>query len=80
MSTTIPIKSFRANLANIADQVEQRKSFTVIRRSKPSFRVVQISDEVPEEEWETVIDFTKKGKEKGAKIQDALKVLKRINK
>jgi len=79
MSKTIPIKDFRAQLATIADQVEKGSSFTVYRRSRPSFHVIRADDEADTMEWETVIDFTKKGKKKGVKLQDALKTLKCLN-
>ena len=32
------------------------------------------------EDWETVVDFTDKGKKEGEKIKDVLRILRRINK
>ena len=48
----------RENLSRYTDQVERGKSFTVVRRSKPLFRMVPI-DEDDDGQWERVIDFTK---------------------
>lgn len=78
MNKQIPIKKFRTNLATVAKDVENGAIYTVIRRSEPSFKVVPISFET-EGEWETIIDFTEKGKTKGVKIKDALKALKDLN-
>lgn len=78
MSKQISIKNLRSNLANIADEVEGGESFVVIRRSEPSFKIVPVSAEL-DEGWETVIDFTKGGKEKGVKIQEALQALRELN-
>ena len=76
----ISIKELRENLAEIADRVEKGESYRVIRRSKPSFYIVKIDTEAPEEGWETVVDFTDSGKEAGAPLGDVLKTLKKLKK
>lgn len=78
MSKDISIKELRANLSNIADCVEKGESYRVIRRSKPSFYIVKIDAEVPEEGWETVVDFTDDGKTDGMPAKDVLKLLRKI--
>lgn len=78
MDKTISIKDLRNNIAAIASKAEEGQSFTVIRRSKKSFRIVPCNLEEAEE-WETIADFTEKGKKKGEKIEDILKALKKLN-
>jgi antitoxin (DNA-binding transcriptional repressor) of toxin-antitoxin stability system len=50
MQTVIAMKDLRERLASIADMVEQGFSFTVIRRSKPSFIISPIQKKHKEEE------------------------------
>lgn len=78
MPKDISIKELRGNLASIADNVEKGESYRVIRRSKPSFYIVKIDTEVPEEGWETVVDFTDNGKNAGVHINDVMKIIKKI--
>lgn len=78
MSKDISIKELRQHLAQVADRVEKGESFRVIRRSKPSFIIMKVDAEVPEEGWETVVDFTDGGKTKGVPIQRVLKELKKL--
>ena len=80
MSKDISIKEFRAHLADIADRVEKGEAFRVIRRSKPAFYVVKMTEDSPEEEWETIIDFTEGGKTKGAPIKKVLRAFKELKK
>lgn len=56
MKQIIGLKELRENVDSYAKKVERGASFIVVRRSKPLFK---ISPPVEEEEWETVIDFTK---------------------
>lgn len=79
MSHDISIKEFREKLAEIADRVEEGETFRVIRRSKPAFVVMKITDDDDGAPWETVIDFTENGTSEGVPIKEALKVLKKIN-
>ena len=78
MPKDISIKELRANLADIADRVEKGESYRVIRRSKPSFYIMKIDAEVPEEGWETVVDFTDDGKTVGVPIENVMKMMKKI--
>jgi len=75
--TTIAIKDFRNNLSSFADKAEKGESFIVFRRSKPAFKVVPVEIET-DEKWETVIDFTQKGKKSGEKIEDVISVLENM--
>ncbi|MFH0770925.1 MAG: hypothetical protein V1926_06160 [Candidatus Peregrinibacteria bacterium] len=78
MPKDISIKELRANLSLIADHVERGESYRVIRRSKPSFYIVKIDAEVPEEGWETVVDFTDGGKTEGVPIEKVLKEMRKL--
>ena len=81
MAKIISIRDFRAQISDIADQVEEGESFIVLRRSKQSFKITPIGiDDQQEGEWETVIDFTKGGKTKGEKVETVLKALSKMNK
>ncbi len=78
MPKDISIKELRENLSSIADRVEKGESYRVIRRSKPSFFIMSIESEIPEEGWETVVDFTDGGKTKGVRIEEVMKEMKKI--
>ena len=80
MPKDISIKELRQNLSSIADRVERGESYRVIRRSKPSFCIMKIDAEPPEEKWETVVDFTDGGKTEGMPIEDVMKIIRKIRK
>lgn len=52
----VGLKELRENAEKYITRVRKGESFTVFRKSKPVFR---ISPPEHEDEWETVIDFTK---------------------
>ena len=78
MPKDISIKELRTNLSDYADRAERGETFRVIRHSKPSFIIMKIDVEAPEEGWETVVDFTDGGKTEGMPIEDVVKVIKKI--
>lgn len=78
MPKDISIKDLRQNLSDIADQVEHGETFRVIRRSKPSFFLMNIDIDTAEDGWETVVDFTDGGKRRGMPAKDVLKIIKKI--
>lgn len=80
MPKDISIKELRDNLADVADKVEKGESYRVIRRSKPSFIIISIDAEIPEEGWETVVDFTDGGKTNGMSGEEVLKIIQKIRK
>ena len=67
----VGLKELRENVENYITEVGKGKSFTVMRRSKPIFK---ISPPETEDAWEPVIDFTKIQKG-GVRIHDILKRL-----
>lgn len=58
MNNIVGVKELRENLSVYTDQVQRGKSFTVVRRSKPLFRMVPINED-DDGNWERVADFTK---------------------
>lgn len=68
----IGVKELRENLEVFISQINKGVSFTVVKRSKPVFKIIPIAAE--DENWEEVADFTKI-KKGGIKIE---KVLSRL--
>lgn len=68
-TSIVGLKELRENIENYISQVQKGKSFVVVRRSQPVFKISSPEDE--SEQWETVVDFTriKKG---GIAINDLL--------
>ena len=56
MANIIGLRELRENVAVYAAQVAKGKSFVVVKQSKPLFKISPVDEE---ENWETVIDFTK---------------------
>ena len=57
-SSIIGVKELRENLDTYIAEVGKGRTFTVVRRSTPVFRIAPIIDEWGDEgTWETVADF-----------------------
>lgn len=52
----VGVKELRLNLGKYITKVARGESFTIVRRSKPVFKITPTEDESL---WEPVIDFTK---------------------
>ena len=52
----VGVKELRLNLGKYINKVARGESFTIVRRSKPVFKITPTEDE---NSWEPVIDFTK---------------------
>lgn len=74
MDNVIGVKELRENLGTYEKLVSKGRSFIVMKRSKPIFAISPIDNE----EWETVIDFTK-FKKGGISAQEILNKLKEIS-
>lgn len=72
------LKELRENMETYISQIEKGKSFLVVRKSKPVFRMAPIQDEGGEGQWETVIDFTKIRKG-GVPADEILQALENLN-
>ena len=68
-NSIIGLKELRENIENYVSQVKKGKSFVVVRKSRPVFKISPVEED--EGLWETVVDFTriKKG---GVSISDLL--------
>lgn len=68
MNKIIGLKELRENVGLYANLVKSGDSFVVVKRSKPLFKISPVDEE---EQWETIIDFTKI-KKGGVPIEDIL--------
>mgnify|MGYP001605575308 CR=1 FL=1 len=73
----IGLKELRTNTEKYINCLNKGSSFTVVRRSKPIFKVVPF-DEDDDSLWETVVDFTKINPN-GVSAKEVLKAIKRLN-
>ncbi len=71
----IGLKDLRTNLEEYISRINRGESFTVIRRSRPVFKIAPIEEEGV---WETVVDLTEINKG-GVSAREVLKTLKRLN-
>lgn len=78
MPQEMSIKDLRQHLSDVADRAERGESFRIIRRSKPSFIIMSVDAEIPEEGWETVVDFTDGGRTNGVPIEKVLKEMRKL--
>ena len=69
-NTIVGLKELRENIETYISQVKRGKSFVIVRRSKPLFKISSISSD-ESELWETVVDFTKV-KKGGIFVRDIL--------
>ena len=74
----IGVKELRNNLDNYISLVDKGESFTVVKRSRPVFRITPV-DEDEEDQWETIVDFTKI-KKGGVNIKEVIDSLTRLEK
>lgn len=69
MENMIGLKELRENMNTYISQIKKGKSFIIVKRSKPIFKVSPLSEE--SKLWEPVVDFTKIRKG-GINIDDLL--------
>lgn len=55
--TIIGLKELRENMETYIAAVEKGRSFVVVRKSKPVFRIAAVDE--ADSLWETAVDFTK---------------------
>ncbi len=53
----VGLKELRENMQTYAARVKKGESFTVVKKSKPLFKISSLDEDG--ELWETIIDFTK---------------------
>ena len=74
MNKIIGLKELRQNVDTYIQEVQKGKTFIVIKRSVPVFKISPLVDDDDDEKWETVIDFTKI-KKGGVPAKELLKYL-----
>lgn len=76
MTSIIGLKQLRENVGKYVSEVSKGKSFTVVKKSRPVFRIVPPDED--DSMWETVADFTEFYKE-GIPARELLKRLRTLN-
>jgi len=71
MENIIALKELRLNMEKYATDVKSGKSFIVLKKNKPFFKIVPIENE---EKWEEAINFAKI-KKGGVDIDELLSYL-----
>ena len=71
----VGLKELRGNIDTYISEVKKGESFVVVRKSKPIFKMVPPDFE---EQWETVVNFTKISKG-GVDAKKILKALHNLN-
>lgn len=74
----IGLKELRENTEEFIDKVEKGKSFIVVKRSHPVFKIVPTDIWGDEGLWETVADFREVGDD-GLLAKDVLKSIRKLN-
>ncbi len=70
----VGLKELREDMDKYIARVDKGESFTVVRRSRPVFKIAPVDEESG---WETVVDFTQIDK-KGVLAEEVLAALRRI--
>ena len=70
-NSIIGLKDLRENMDNYISQIKKGKSFVVVRKSKPVFRLAPLDAWGDEGVWKKVVDFTKI-KKGGVPLSDVL--------
>lgn len=56
-NTIVGLKELRENMQKYASRVERGESFTIVKKSRPLFKISSLDED--DRLWETIIDFTK---------------------
>jgi prevent-host-death family protein len=76
MKKLVGLKELRENVDTYISEVKKGKSFLVVRRSKPVFKITPPDDS--DELWETVVDLTEFYKD-GIPARQLLKKIRSLN-
>jgi len=77
-NTIIGLKKLRENIDEYIAEVKKGRSFIVVRKSKPVFKLTPLDVWGDDGLWETVINF-KKIKKSGVPIGGVISALKRLH-
>ncbi len=78
MKNIVGLKELRENTEKYISEIGKGKSFTVVRRSRPIFRLLPVDEFGDEGEWETVLDLTR-GKKSSITVSQLLGRIKHFN-
>ena len=78
MSKIIGLRELRENTEQYIAAAQRGHSFTVVRRSRPIFKVVPIDEWGDEGRWESILDLTK-GKYKNMTAGELLNRFRQID-
>lgn len=74
----VGLKELRENMDSYISGVKKGRSFIVVRRSQPVFRLAPVDEWGDEGIWETAVNLTKI-KKGGVPIDEVVASLKRLN-
>ena len=74
-NSIVGLKELRENINAYITEVQKGRSFLIMRKSKPIFKIVPSESE---EQWETVADFTRLHRH-GVPAHTVLKELRKLN-
>lgn len=77
-ATIIGLKDLRENTEEYIEKIKLGREFTVVRKSKPIFKIVPVDQWGDEGIWETVANFKELG-ENGVSAKTALRSLRKNN-
>jgi len=69
-TSIIGFKELRENADKYISAVEKGRTFTVVRRSKPIFKMMPVDEWGDEGTWETVVDFRRQDGKGGIHMED----------
>ena len=75
----IGLKDLRENTESYIAKIKRGRSFVVVKKSKPVFKITPVDEWGDEGVWETVVDFTQINS-KGVPVADVRKALAEIRK
>ena len=76
--TIVGLKELRENIDSYISEIYKGRSFTVVRKSQPVFKISPVDVWGDEGIWETVVDF-RQIDSSGVPAHDVLKSLKKLN-
>ena len=78
-NSIIGLKDLRENTESYIAKIKRGRSFVVVKKSKPVFKITPVDEWGDEGVWETVVDFTQINP-KGVPVADVRKALAEIRK
>ena len=76
--TIVGLKELRENIDSYISEIYKGRSFTVVRKSQPVFKISPVDVWGDEGIWETVVDF-RQIDPLGVPASDVLKSLRKLN-